>query len=171
MGKVQIRYKNNTSTATTVTTSLPEGTMILDEEYDSQVNVTGFVAFDSFTAGTDGYFTIPSDYEDFSPYTYKDATETVPRRYFAISSNGRWITEIYSGTTLVIDMYEECCRACDCDHKSRFYLKGSPKKYTISYTPETTTTTKEFVENVTSENKSAYPTDGDMNGYYYKLIS
>ena len=144
-----------------MTTTLPEGTMILDEEYDSQVNVTGFVAFDSFTAGTDGYFTIPSDYEDFSPYTYKDATETVPRRYFAISCNGRWITEIYSGTTLVIDMYEE----------SRFYLKGSPKKYTISYTPETTTTTKEFVENVTSENKSAYPTDGDMNGYYYKLIS
>lgn len=169
------KYKYVTKTipaqATTVTTSLPEGTMILDEEYDSQVNVTGFVAFDSFTAGTDGYFTIPSDYEDFSPYTYKDATETVPRRYFAISSNGRWITEIYSGTTLVIDMYEECCRACDCDHKSRFYLKGSPKKYTISYTPETTTSTKEFVENVTSENKSAYPTDGDMNGYYYKLIS
>lgn len=127
MGKVQIRYKTIPAQATTVTTSLPEGTMILDEEYDSQVHVTGFVAFDSFTAGTDGYFTIPSDYEDFSPYTYKDATETVPRRYFAISSNGRWITEIYSGTTLVIDMYEECCRACDCDHKSRFYLKGSPK--------------------------------------------
>lgn len=65
MGKVQIRYKTIPAQATTVTTSLPEGTMILDEEYDSQVNVTGFVAFDSFTAGTDGYFTIPSDYEDF----------------------------------------------------------------------------------------------------------
>lgn len=54
----------------------------MDEEYSSVNSVEGFVAFDSFTAETDGYFTIPDDYVEFSLRTYYEPTETLTKKVF-----------------------------------------------------------------------------------------
>ena len=169
------KYKYVTTTtpakATTVTTSLSEGVTILDEEYSSVNSVEGFVAFDSFTAETDGYFTIPDDYVEFSLRTYYEPTETLTKKYFAISNKVSGISEIYSGSTLDVVKYEDCCRACNCNHKSRIYLKGNPKKYTINVTPEKTTTSKKLDGYVYSYDINAYPNGGDKDGFYYKRIN
>ena len=169
------KYKYVTTTtpakATTVTTSLSEGVTILDEEYSSVNSVEGFVAFDSFTAETDGYFTIPDDYVEFSLRTYYEPTETLTKKYFAISNKVSGISEIYSGSTLDVVKYEDCCRACNCNHKSRIYLKGNPKKYTINVTPEKTTTSKKLDGYVYSYDINAYPNGGDQDGFYYKRIN
>ena len=67
--------------------------------------------------------------------------------------------------------YEDCCKTCNCNHKSRIYLKGNPKKYTINVTPEKTTTSKQLDGYVYSYDINAYPNGGDQDGFYYKRIN
>ena len=76
--------------------------------------------------------------------------------------------EIYKCTSLTNSAYSTASVGMTYLYHASGKLSGCSK---ITSVYHESSTTKEFVQNVTSENKSAYPTDGDMNGYYYKLIS